>query len=190
MNRRFIAGLLLLAAGAVGFGQEAEESPRFEQYFGPRVGLTLALTTRDTFNDRAQEMFPNPDREYIPFFTQFGVTVEQRMQLGSTESHFAFQEVLTVGGLDQGMALPSGSFLLGFRSHAGLEFGLGPTVSFLYKEEEEELDTVVSVMYAIGWTFSFHDMHVPINLAVVPMSMDNLPRISVISGFNFKSNRQ
>ncbi|MCE9680705.1 hypothetical protein LZP69_16425, partial [Shewanella sp. AS1] len=93
--------------------------------WGPLVGLTWMAAHSQELDTKLQSVFENRDRSYTPFMTQFGVALEQRLPLGQTASHFAFQEVLAVTGVDQGVALPSLSVLLGFRSHAGLQLGLG-----------------------------------------------------------------
>jgi hypothetical protein len=134
-------------------------------------------------------MFPNSERSYIPFMTQFGITLEQRLQLGSTDSHFAFQEVVVASGIDQGVFLPSASFLIGFRSGAGLEIGLGPVTSFSWSEDKSTVSATVSVVYALGWTIPLYNAYIPINLAVVPTPEDGFARVSIASGFNFRIGR-
>ena len=118
-----------------------------------------------------------------PGLTQFGLNVERRIQLGTTDSHFVFQEILVIGGLDQNLVMPSLNTLIGFRSHAGLEIGLGPNLSLAVVDGRPSL--AVSVLYAIGWTFSFSDVHVPVNVAIVPTPRGGNPRLTVITGFNF-----
>jgi hypothetical protein len=162
------------------------EETRFITLFGPRVGLTYIFAQSEEFDQSVQRMFPNPDRAYTPFMTQFGLTVEQRMLLGSTRSHFAFQEVIVVSGVDQGVFLPSASLLIGFRSHAGLEFGLGPVVSLMFEDESGDIEASVSVVYAVGWTIPLYNVYIPINLAVVPTPNDGFARVSLVSGFNLE----
>jgi hypothetical protein len=164
----------------------ADEPSRFVAFFGPRVGLTCVMADPDEFDARVQELFPNKERSYVPFMTQFGITFEQRLQLGSTNSHFAFQEVIVGSGIDQGVFLPSASFLIGFRSGAGLELGLGPVVSFTWNRDDGTIDGTVSVVYAIGWTIPMYNAYIPINLAIVPTPEDGFARISLVSGFNFR----
>ena len=151
---------------------------------GPRVGLTYIFADRSEFDYSVQQIFPDPGRQYFPFLTQFGVNFEQRIGLGDTQSHFAFQEVLILGGLDQNFILPSLSTLIGFRSHSGLEFGLGPNFS-ITSSEDGASKIAMSVVYAIGWTFSFQGVYVPVNIAVVPTPKDGHVRLTFLSGFNF-----
>jgi hypothetical protein len=163
--------------------QEQEETKRLEIVYGPRVGVTWVTTSRQDFDAGIQGVFP-ADREYFPIFTQFGFNLEQRIRLGNTQSHFAFQEVLILGGLDQNIILPSLSVMIGFRSRIGLEFGLGPNMAMKRSPEGAGID--LSVAYSLGWTFSFEDVFVPVDLAVIPTPSDGNPRITLLTGFNFK----
>jgi hypothetical protein len=188
MSRLFLFMIMFLSVLTPVCSQSGEELPRFQMLYGPVVGITYVVDVQGDLNERLQEMFPNPERVYRPFFTQFGVNLEQRLRLGSTQSHFAFQEVFVVGGMDQGIFLPSFSFLLGFRSHRGLQFGLGPNL--VVRWTQTELELAASVIYAVGWNFSLLGAYVPVSLAVIPTPEDGKPRISIISGFNFEMKRK
>jgi hypothetical protein len=169
-----------------GYTEVYKTEKRLEIVYGPRVGVTYIVADPEKFDESVQGVFPDGDREYFPIITQFGLNVEQRIRLGNTQSHFAFQEVLLLGGLDQNIVIPSLSLLIGFRSHVGLEFGLGPNVSMTRSSDEPGIG--LSVVYAAGWTFSFEDVFVPVNIAVVPTPSDKSPRITLLTGFNFKKN--
>ena len=177
-----ISMLVFLTVGNL-VAKPGGSNSRFELILGPRVGSSYIFSNWETFNDTMQEMFPDSRRKYIPLITQFGLNVEQRIQLGATDSHFVFQEILVIGGLDQNLIVPSLNALIGFRSHAGLEIGLGPNLSLGVDNGNPSL--AVSVLYAIGWTFSFSDVHIPVNIAIVPTPADGHPRLTVITGFNF-----
>ena len=73
--------------------------------------------------------------------------------------------------------------MLGFRSHIGLEFGLGP--NFSLTETPTGVGVSVSVAYAVGWTFTFNDVYIPINIIIDPTSSDGYIRIALLAGFNF-----
>ena len=175
--------ILLITAYFLVISVGAFSQDRVIHIVGPRVGITYVITSRDDFNQTVQESFPDPDRKYFPLFSQFGVQIEQRIRLGESQSHFVFQEVLLLGGIDQSIIIPSFNFLVGFRSHIGFEFSLGPNVSFKYADES--LEVPITVAYAVGWTFTYHDVYVPVNIAVVPTPKDGHPRLSLVTGFNF-----
>jgi hypothetical protein len=182
----FAAILLLFLLGTwSAFTQEKEESKRLEIVFGPRVGVNYIVVDPEDYNAAIQKVFPDPDRRYFPILTLFGLNLEQRIRLGNTQSHFAFQEVLTVGGLDQNIIVPGLAVLIGFRSRMGLEVGLGPIANL--KITTEGVGIGISVVYSVGWTFSFEDVFVPVDLALVPTPSDGNPRISLLTGFNFKT---
>ena len=184
MNRRkaLITGVLAITLIAM-VSVSTRADSRFSFVFGPRVGGTYIFTDWGDYDTAVQAVFPDDDRQYNPLVTQFGLNLEQRIRLGGTRSHFAFQEILLVGGIDQNMVLPSLSTLIGFRSHAGLELGLGPNFSIALKDAQATL--AMSVVFAAGWTFSFDDVHVPVNIAIVPTPSDGKPRLTVLTGFNF-----
>jgi hypothetical protein len=175
--------LVFLVLGAAFTAAQVGEPPRrLEVTFGPRVGVSYVLAGFEEFNDAVQNIFPDGSREYIPIFTQFGLNLEQRIRLGETQSHFAFQEVLLLGGLDQGIFLPSLSALVGFRSRAGLEFGLGPNLSL--KRSSGDIGVSLAVAFSVGWTFVFSNVFVPVDLAFVPSPEGS--RLSLLTGFNFQ----
>jgi len=185
MNRAHLTLILfpLVLVAAFAAAQDEDLPRRLEFTFGPRVGVSYVLASFQDFNDEVQTIFPDASREYIPIFTQFGLNLEQRIRLGSTRSHFAFQEVLLLGGLDQGIFLPSLTVLVGFRSRAGLEFGLGPNLS-LKRDDADMLNVGLAVAFSAGWTFSFSNVFVPVDLAFVPSP--NGSRLSLLTGFNFE----
>ena len=164
--------------------QDEDEKAKVELIFGPRVGVSWVIVNSELFNESVQHIFPDEGQTYFPVFTQFGVNFEQRIRLGTTKSHFALQEVIILGGLDQNIALPSFSFLIGYRGHTGLEFGLGPNVSM--SRSADGIGIALSVVYAAGWTFSIQNVFVPVNISVVPTPSDGHPRITFLTGFNFK----
>ena len=79
-----------------------------------------------------------------------------------------------LGGLDQGVALPSLSWLVGMRTREGAEFGLGPNVS----------PAGVALAIAAGITFRAGGFNVPLNIAVVPTKAGI--RVSMLSGFSLR----
>jgi hypothetical protein len=54
------------------------------------------------------------------------------------------------------------------------------------KRSPEGAGLDLSVAYSVGWTFSFEDVFVPVDLAFIPTPSDGKPRITLLTGFNFK----
>lgn len=97
-----------------------------------------------------------PDATVDRFMTQFGWQMEYRM-FRTDEGVTAVSELIPlVGGLDQGLALPSATWLVGLRNADGWELGVGPDFGL----------GGVSLMMGAGATFDLGGINVPVNLAV------------------------
>jgi hypothetical protein len=109
-----------------------------------------------------------------PFISQFGWQFEKQFYSGANGPTAVTEAVVLLGGLEQGVVLPSLSWLVGVRTKNGTEFGVGPNI------------TPVGVALAIsgGMTFRAGVLNVPVNLAVVPSKSG--VRVSVLSGFNLR----
>ncbi|HEY6361879.1 MAG TPA: hypothetical protein VIX63_12280 [Vicinamibacterales bacterium] len=82
--------------------------------------------------------------------------------------------VILLGGLEQGVALPSLNWMVGLRTREGAEFGMGPNLT----------PAGVASAFAAGVTFRTGAMNIPMNVAMVP-SKDGV-RVSMLTGFNFR----
>jgi hypothetical protein len=151
---------------------------RIRKYYnGPRIGFTYI-----------SESAISRDLEYYghrPYFTMMGWQFESRFFHNPNGSHLMFEFVPMIGGLEQGLFLPSANFLLGYRSAGGFEFGLGPNFS----------PSGTSMLFSIGKSFESHGMVYPANLVFVPGYQKAEPnefvpngftgnRVSLIFGFN------
>ena len=85
--------------------------------------------------------------------------------------------VFLLGGLEQGVALPSLNWLVGLRSSNGAEFGIGPNIT----------PAGVALTVAAGVTFRSGALNVPMTVAWVPSKAGN--RISMLTGFNLRGRR-
>jgi hypothetical protein len=79
--------------------------------------------------------------------------------------------VALLGGLDQGVAIPSVTWMVGMRTAEGAEFGLGPNVT----------PAGVALAVSAGVTFRAGILNIPVNFAAVPSK--NGSRVSVLTGF-------
>lgn len=132
---------------------------------GPRLGFTV-LSNRVVNKARAEGTDLNP------FLTQFGWQFESRLFRLPNGMSGLVELVPLVGGLEQGLFLPSVSGLLGVRGAKGFEFGLGPNVTPLG----------ASIVLAMGTSIQSNGVNFPINLAVVPGKEG--VRASLLFGFN------
>jgi len=177
-GKKLIIILTALVLAASVFADDAEEGPAaFSFVFGPRIGGSYVVDTPEKFSAGVNKLYPG---DYFPAVTLFGITLEQRILLGQTRSHFAFQEVVLIGGLEQGIVLPEGAFLIGYRDYSGFEFGIGPIVHV----------GGISVVAALGWTFSFRGAYVPIDISLIIPNKERPASISITTGFNFQVSRR
>jgi hypothetical protein len=168
--RHLIPVLFATAVSAPLYAQSGVQAPPPVEELnldGPRVGITLLSPgVRAALQERGVDV--------TPVISQFGWQYERQFY-GNGGGLTALNEwVLLLGGLEQGTAIPSLSWVVGLRSAAGHEFGIGPNL------------TPAGVALAIsgGVTFRTGALNVPVNVAVVPTKVGT--RVSVLSGFTMR----
>lgn len=125
-----------------------------KRYGGPRVGLTyLAAGTTRT---RIADAFNRAD--ITPVVSQFGWQFETRIFTLENGAAGLVEFVPLIGGLEQGLFLPSANVLLGFRGANGVEFGVGPSVSL----------AGFGLVLAAGASFKVGKITFPFNVAFSP----------------------
>ena len=169
--RHAVVVLMCLAAPAgVASAQSVIDPPPFTKTVnlsGPRFGLTaLSTGVVDKLHERGIDVGPN--------ISQFGWQFEKQFYSGESGVAAVNEWVILLGGLDQGVALPSLSWLVGLRTREGAEFGVGPNIT----------PAGVALAFAGGVTFRAGNLNVPMNVAVVPSKAGT--RISVLTGFNMR----
>lgn len=170
MRTATLSLLLLLVLGIPAAAQTVispPPRPTVASLAGPRFGVTMlpdgvVSKLRDRFID------------VRPAISQFGWQFEK--QFFSKDSHVAVvnEWVVLLGGLDQGVALPSISWIVGMRTASGTEFGVGPNVS----------PAGVALAFAAGTTLRAGFLNVPVNVAVVPSRSGT--RVSLLTGFSLR----
>lgn len=133
---------------------------------GPRVGAAY-LVGGSVTAERA-------GRPVSPLITLFGWQIEHQFDAGPGLPTPMTELLLLAGGMEQGVVLPSASWLLGLRRRNGWEFGAGPTLT----------GAGVQLAIAGGVTQSIGSLNVPVNLAVAPGRRG--ASISITTGFNVK----
>jgi hypothetical protein len=134
---------------------------------GPRVGATvLSSGVGDTLRENLIDVGP--------VVSQFGWQFEKRFKTGPNGLTAVSEWVVLAGGLEQGVILPSVSWLVGLRTGSGLEFGVGPNIT----------PVGVALAVATGVTFKKGNLNVPVNVAVVPSRAG--VRVSLLTGFNMR----
>ena len=159
---------------------------------GPRFGFTYISPGLIAGQIRGAQD-PNNTNTNGTTITQFGWQFEWRYFTLPSGVCGLVEFVPLIGGLDQGLFLPSCNLLVGVRSRDGLEFGFGPNLSI----------AGVGFVFAAGTNIKIDQVNFPINIAFVPSykksvtTYDNNPpyathtvtedlgaRISLIIGFN------
>lgn len=138
-------------------------SAQVQRNAGPRFGVTLATG----------ELADRLDQEVgvSPVFTQFGWQFERVWLNNAAGPEGITEVVLLAGGLEQGVVLPSLTWLVGIRTPGGVEAGVGPNVSV----------AGVALALAGGVTLHAGNLNFPLSLAAVP-SGEGL-RLSLLVGF-------
>ncbi len=152
-------------------GQQAQKERivnRRVSLAGPRFGLTyLSDGTLKKLRDEYEI-------DISPVVSQFGWQFERQFTVRENGPTALNEWVLLVGGLDQGVVIPSLTWLVGIRTDDGTEFGLGPNLT----------PAGVSLALAYGITFRTGDLNVPVNVAVVPSRSG--VRVSFLTGWNIR----
>ena len=162
-----IAALFALALSTTAAAQTIPPPTRTVTLSGPRFGVSLLVQgIVDTLKDR--------DIEVKRTITQFGWQFEKQFYTKENGLTAVNEWVMLVGGLDQGVALPSVSWLVGLRTSAGSEFGVGPNVT----------PAGVALAVAGGTTFRAGALNVPMNIVVVPSRAGM--RVSFLTGFTMR----
>ena len=131
---------------------------------GPRFGVSLVK------GDNANRLKDRFDVK--PIVTQFGWQFETRF-LSTSDGFAGLSEwIPLVAGVEQGVFLPSLSWLVGFRTAKGNEIGFGPNISL----------GGVGLVLAGGITARTETLNFPFNIAVALYKQSYT--ISLLVGFN------
>ena len=165
------AALVTLALCAPALSQEAVPQlpphAKTADLSGPRFGLTL-------LSDGVVQKLAERDIHVRPYISQFGWQFEKQFYAKEGGVTMVTEWVALVGGLEQSVALPSLSWLVGVRTRDGAEFGIGPNVT----------PAGTALVLATGMTFRTGVLNIPVNIAVVPSKSGT--RVSLISGFSLR----
>jgi len=159
--------LCLLGCSTPVFAQAAGPAAYVDNLEGPRVGFTV-------LSDGAMRPLRDAGIGMKPIMSQLGWQWEHLYDFGPHHVALLNEWVLLAGGLEQNLALPSATWLIGVRSHEGKEFGVGPNLSA----------TGFAVALAAGMTMRAGIVNVPIDVAIVPTRGGI--RVSMLTGFTLR----
>ncbi len=156
---KMIFVLAFSSVWSIGYAQEIpvvrdRETPIVEplRLSGPRVGVTYVpnisqYNLGETFNDSTL----NPS----PWVSQFGWQFEWNYFETIGGSAGLFEVIPLIGGLDQGVIIPSLNLLTGYRDASGFEIGAGPNLNMINS----------GFTLAIGYNIKSKHMNFPLNFA-------------------------
>ena len=161
------ATFVLLVFSAPAFCQIVPPRAKAISLSGPRFGVTsLSQGVIDKLQER--------NLTVRPMITQFGWQAERQFFTRGSGVSAVNEWVLLLGGLEQGVALPSLSWMVGLRTREGAEIGIGPNIT----------PAGVALAFAGGVTFQTGALNVPMNFAIVPSKAGT--RFSFLTGFTLR----
>lgn len=164
----FAPGLFLAVAFAASASAQASDTSTARlrgSFQGPRIGITI-------LDDGVQDRLERHNLDRTPMIMQFGWQWEQRFVIDAQAPVLASGLMFLIGGPEQGMLLPSLSWLIGIRSRDGAELGLGPVLSL----------TGANLAIGAGVSTRKGDVNIPFNMAIV-LGEPGI-RFSLLTGFN------
>lgn len=163
-----IAGLFVLPDTArAQSGPNAPPPVRTLSLDGPRFGLTM-------LNDGVRAKLLERNIDVKSAISQFGWQFERQFYVRDSGVTAMTEWVALLGGLDQGVVIPSLNWMVGLRTKEGAEFGVGPNLT----------PAGVALAISAGVTFRSGALNVPMNFAVVPTRAGT--RVSVLTGFTLR----
>jgi hypothetical protein len=136
---------------------------------GPRFGYTSLS------DGVVQKLKEDRQIDVGSMISQFGWQFEKQFYNNGDGLTILNEWVGLLGGLEQSLAIPSLSWLVGFRTREGAEFGLGPNLT----------PAGVALAVAGGVTFRAGAVNIPLNVAVVPSRAG--VRVSMLTGFSLRT---
>jgi hypothetical protein len=134
---------------------------------GPRFGFTL-------LPDGVMQTLEDHNIHVGPHISQFGWQFEKQFYTKGGAVTMVTEWIALVGGLEQSVALPSLSWMVGARTRDGAEFGIGPNITPIG----------TALVLATGMTFRAGAVNIPVNIAAVPSKSGT--RVTLLTGFSMR----
>lgn len=168
--RNVVAALACIAFASPLYAQSGTQAPppaHTLSLAGPRIGMTfLSDGVVKKLHERSVDVGQN--------ISQFGWQFERQFYSKQSGVTALNEWVFLLGGLDQSVAIPSLSWMVGLRTSEGAEFGVGPNVT----------PAGVALALAAGVTMRAGVLNVPMNFAVVPTKAGT--RVTMLTGFTMR----
>ena len=176
MNRLITLTAVAAALVALDAGAQVAADPRIPpvssvvQLDGPRFGVSV-------LSSGIVDSLAAHDIDVSALITQFGWQFERQIYALGGGPIVLMELVPLLGGLDQGVAIPSVSGLVGLRAPSGAEFGVGPNYS----------PAGPALVFAGGFTRRAGAILIPINASIVQSRVGT--RMSLLTGFTLRTGR-
>jgi hypothetical protein len=176
-----IAAAITILAGPAAAQQTSDSLPRLVErnLSGPRFGLTYVGIKKEL----KEHLAPG---EFHRVISQFGWHFEYQITPEGGGPQFVLQFVPMVAGVEHGYLIPNATFAVGIRLPGGFESGIGPNIQ-LPKNFESEGSVTTALLVAVGKTFHYGGVSIPINVAYAINPNGN--RLSFILGYAIQRTR-
>jgi hypothetical protein len=114
--------------------------------------------------------------------SQFGWHTEWQVTPRGGGPSFLVEFIPMIGGVEYGKLIPNLSLMFGIRTVGGLEFGIGPNIIAFVSQGQAQ----TALVMAIGKSFDFDGVSIPLNLAYV--KNPHGVRIGLIVGYAIERN--
>ena len=176
-----IAAAITILAGPAAARQTSDTLPRLVErnMSGPRFGLTYI-----GIKPELKKLLP--PGEFHRIISQFGWHFEHQIAPEGGGPQFLLQFVPMVAGVEHGFFIPNATFAVGIRLPSGFEAGIGPNIQ-LPKNLESGGKVTSALLVAVGKTFDFGGVSIPLNIAYAINPSGN--RVSFVLGYAIQRTR-
>ncbi len=177
-----IAAAITTLAGPAAAQQTSDTQPRLVErnMNGPRFGLTYVGIKKEL-----RELLP--PGEFHSVISQFGWHFEYQIMPEGGGPQFIIQVVPMVAGVEHGYFIPNATLAVGIRLPSGFEAGIGPNIQFPKNLEFEEGRTTSALLVAVGKSFHYGGVSIPVNIAYAINPNGN--RVSFVLGYAIQRTR-
>ncbi len=140
---------------------------------GPRFGVTYIAGNTELWRELERQ-------DVGRVVSQFGWHFERQVIPDGGGPQFVIQFLPMIAGVEYGKFVPGATLAMGIRMPQGWEFGMGPNV-VATKNEFDNAKARTSLIVALGKSFNYGGVSIPINLAVSTAPEGN--RYSLIFGY-------
>ncbi|UCC80437.1 MAG: hypothetical protein JSW64_03485 [Candidatus Zixiibacteriota bacterium] len=148
---------------------------------GPRLGISIVTGNGDLWQRLEDEKMGRS-------VSQFGWHFEYQVIPEGGGPQFVVQLVPLIAGVEYGKLIPSGTLAMGVRFPSGIEFGLGPNILLIGKNDMGKSPAKTALVLGVGKSFNYGGVSIPLNLVYATNPDGN--RISVIFGYAIAKAKQ